>query len=268
MSLLVFFAAPAKSALIEVDLELVLLIDVSSSVDSVESRLQRQGYVNAIIAPTVIAAIQKGRLGRIAITYIEWAGSKNQTVVAPWTIIEDFASAFAFSTLIEAAPRSHGNWTSIGGAINYAIPQFEMNNIDGERRAIDISADGPNNDGPAPNVARDSAVALGITINGLPIVNSRLQISGMKQMPNYAHYFADCVIGGGNAFLVIANDYEDFARAIKKKLIFEIAGRVPPSYRHNAQKSFILKAAQSTKPSCDAGFDYKRQDQSEKRQVY
>ncbi len=266
--LILILTTSSKAAPIEVDLELVLLVDVSSSVDAVESRLQRKGYVSAVVDSSVLAAIKKGRLGRIAVTYIEWAGEKNHSIVAPWTIIEDFASAFAFSTLVEAAPRSFGQWTSISGAINFAIPQFGNNEILGERRAIDISADGPNNDGPAPNIARDSAIAAGITINGLPIVNDRLQISGMKQMPDYDHYFADCVIGGRNAFMVIADDYEDFARAIKKKLIFEIAGRIPPSYRYYAQKSFLIKAGQLTKPRCDAGVDYKREGPVKERQVY
>ena len=268
MVMLLILTQPLKAADIEVDLELVLLVDVSSSVDSVESRLQRKGYVDAMIAPAVLAAIRKGRLGRIAVTYVEWAGAQNHSIVAPWTIIEDFASAFAFSTLVEAAPRSFGEWTSIGGALNYAIPLFDGNGIVGERRAIDISADGPNNDGPSPNVARDGALAVGITINGLPIVNDRLQISGMKQMPNYDHYFADCVIGGRNAFMVIANDYEDFARAIKKKLIFEIADRMPSSYRQYAQKSYLVKTAQLTKPKCDAGIDFKREGTGEDRRVY
>ena len=266
--LLVALTTSSQATDIEVDLELVLLVDVSSSVDSVESRLQRKGYVDAVIAPSVLAAIQKGRLGRIAVTYIEWAGANNQSIVAPWTVIEDFASAFAFSTLVEAAPRSFGHWTSIGGAINFAIPQFENNGFVAPRRAIDISADGPNNDGPAPNIARDSAIQQGITINGLPIVNNRLQISGMKQMTDYDHYFADCVIGGRNAFMVIVDDYQDFARAIKKKLIFEIANRMPPSFRQFALRSYLVKAAQSSKPSCDSGIDYRREGPAKERRVY
>jgi len=263
-----YSTGPLVAAPIEVELELVLLVDVSSSVDSVESRLQRKGYVDAMTDAGVLAAIKNTRLGRIAVTYIEWSSSNKQSIVAPWFIVEDFASAFAFATLIEAAPRSFGHFTSIGSALKFAIPQFEKNNIRGERRAIDISADGPNNDGPSPALIRDIAVANGITINGLPIVNDRLQSSGMKQMPDYDHYFADCVIGGANAFMVIADDYQDFARAIKKKLIFEVAGRVPPAFRLWAQKSYLMKTAGPTKPNCDAGIDYQREGTPKPRRVY
>jgi hypothetical protein len=257
-----------NAAEVDVDLKLVLLIDVSSSVDSVESRLQRKGYVDAMTDPSVLKAITKGRLGRIAITYVEWAGARNHSVLAPWTVIEDFASVFAFATLIEEAPRSSGEWTSISGALTFGALQFEKISISSDRKTMDISTDGPNNDGPSPALARDSAIAEGITINGLPIVNNRLQISGMKQMPNYDHYFADCVIGGRNAFMVIADDYQDFARAIKKKLIFEIADRMPPGYRHFAQRSYLVRAAEMTRPSCDAGIDYKREGTPNKRRVY
>ncbi|MBT7954074.1 MAG: DUF1194 domain-containing protein [Rhodospirillaceae bacterium] len=262
------FAGSSLAAPIEVELELVLLVDVSSSVDSMESRLQRKGYVDAMTDASVLAAIKKTRLGRIAVTYIEWSSGGKHSVVAPWFVIEDFASAFAFATMIEAAPRSFGHFTSIGGALKFAIPLFEHNNIRGERRAIDISADGPNNDGPSPHIIRDIAVASGITINGLPIVNDRLQSSGMKQMPNYDHYFADCVIGGASAFMVIADDYQDFARAIKKKLIFEVAGRVPPEFKLWAQKSFLMKTAGHLKSNCDLGIDYQREGTSKRRTVY
>ncbi len=265
---LALYADESRAAPIEVDLELVLLVDVSSSVDSVESRLQRKGYVDAMTDPGVLAAIKKTRLGRIAVTYVEWSSSNKQAVVAPWFTIEDFASAFAFATMIEAAPRSFGHFTAIGSALSFALPLFEQNNIRGERRAIDISADGPNNDGPSPAIIRDLAVAQGITINGLPIVNDRLQSSGMKQMLNYDHYFADCIIGGSSAFMVIADDYQDFARAIKKKLIFEVAGQVPPEYKIWARKSYLMKTAAHTKPDCDAGIDYQREGASKQKRVY
>ena len=210
-----------------VDLELVLAVDVSASVDPTEARLQRQGYVDALLDRRVVEAIQNGTLGRIAVTYIEWAGSGNRRILVPWAPIEDRASAFAFSTLVEAAPIGFGHWTAIGGAIDFAASLFEENGFIGTRRAIDLSADGPNNEGDAPDRARDRAAARGITINGLPIINDRPQASGEKQISDYQYYFRDCIIGGPNAFLVVANSFEDFSKAIRRKLLHEIADRLP-----------------------------------------
>ena len=239
-------------AAIPVDLELVLAVDISTSVDSVESRLQRKGYVDALLDADVLAAIQRGVLGRIALTYVEWAGARNRRIIVPWTIINDRASAFAAATIIEAAPRTSGHWTSIGGAIQFSTTLFADNGFIGARRAIDISADGPNNDGIDPDLARDLAIAMGITINGLPIINNRIQISGLKQMPNYDHYFQDCVIGGRGAFMVVAKTYGDFATAIKQKLLFEISQLPPP------RKSMLVRTAIEGQRDCAKGIDYLR----------
>lgn len=251
-----FAGAPAAAEEVPVDLELVLAVDVSSSVDSVEARLQRKGYVDALKSPEILGAIQNGTLGRIAVTYVEWSGSRSHKVVAPWTLLDNKASAFAFATFVEASPRGSGHWTSIGGALDFAWPLFDDNGFQGTRRAIDISADGPNNDGPSPDKIRDLVIEKGITINGLPIVNSRTQASGLPQMPNYDHYFEDCVIGGRGAFLVIADDYGDFARAIKRKLLFEIADLQPPP----AARSLFHRASSHDRSDCERSWDYRRRE--------
>ena len=253
-----------------VDLELVLAVDVSASVDPVEARLQRKGYVDALLDPGVIAAIQGGTHRKIAVTYVEWAGAQNTRMVVPWAVIEDRASAFAFSTFVEAAPVGFGHWTSISGAIRYSVPLFENNGYQGPRRAIDVSADGPNNDGQSPDKARDMAIALGITVNGLPIVNKRPQASGEPQIPDYDVYFRDCVIGGPGAFLVVAKDYNSFSKAIRRKLLFEIAGRLPAGddIRYAAgsrRRSFIHTVSDHQQFDCDIGKTLKQRDKDNGR---
>ncbi len=213
---------------VAVDLELVFAVDVSGSVDGHEARLQREGYVAALRSPELVKAIETGIVGRIAVTYVEWAGLNHQVTIIDWAVIQDKASAGRFADALAAAPVNAGPWTSISGLINFALPLFERNNVQGTRRVIDISGDGPNNSGPLVTFARDAAVKRGVVVNGLPIVNDRLQISGRRQIPNLDLYYAGCVIGGPGAFLVVAEDFSDFARAILRKLIFEIAGVVPP----------------------------------------
>ncbi len=163
-------AALAKD--VAVDLELVLAVDISGSIDEVEARLQREGYVNAIIHPDVLEAIKGGMLRRIAVTYIEWAGLY-QTTLVDWHLIEDERSAAIFAQKLLEAPIFTSAWTSISGAINYALPLFQKNGYSGVRQVIDLSGDGPNNEGEMMPAARDRAVAAGVTVNGLPIVNDR-----------------------------------------------------------------------------------------------
>jgi hypothetical protein len=215
-------AAPLASAE-EVDLELILAVDVSGSIDEVEAGLQRRGYVDAIMDPRVVEAIRHGPLGRIAVTYIEWAGTFHQRHVVDWTLIEDDTSARAFSSAIGEAPISTEVWTSISAAIDYAAPLFDDNGFEGLRRVIDISGDGYNNRGRPVMVARDAAVAIGITINGLPIMNSRPNRWGGMPPPDLDRYYEQNVIGGPGAFQVIAESFDTFADAILHKLIREIA---------------------------------------------
>jgi uncharacterized protein DUF1194 len=262
-----------------VDLELVLAVDVSGSVDEEEARLQRQGYLDALTDPRVVGVIQAGFKGAIAVSYIEWAGLDYKTVIADWHLIDGADSAHAFVGKIDDLPITRGLWTSISGVIRFAMPRFDDNGFEGSRRVIDISGDGANNDGGLITITRDAAAAAGITINGLPIVNDRLNPFGWPQIPDLDLYYRHCVIGGPGAFLVIAEGFGAFADAIRRKLIFEIAGRAPPggtkvvqapgtrhggsapirrvSYRGGLRfdriSPFLIPAASRQPPPCDIG---------------
>lgn len=228
-----------------VDLELVLAVDISGSVDPDEARLQRDGYLSALTDPEVVRTIRQGMLGKIAVTYVEWAGTGTAYTVAEWTLVKDEESARNFTDTIAKAPLQTARWTSISNAIEYALPRFENNGFEGTRRAIDISGDGPNNQGGLVTQRRDMAAAAGVTINGLPIVNDRASPFGWPALPNLDLYYANCVIGGPGAFYVVANNFNDFARAIRKKLILEIAAE--------PQAARLFHAAARTPPPCDVG---------------
>lgn len=246
----------AAVASVPVDLELVLAIDISGSVDEEEAQLQRHGYVAALVHPEVVAAIQSGITGRVAMTYIEWAGQNTQRVVVGWTVVSDAESARGFAAAIAAAPSATAHWTSISGAIDFALPMFETNEYEGTRRVIDISGDGPNNSGRLAPQARDAAVAAGVVVNGLPIINGRLSRWG--RIPPIAHldwYYQDCVIGGPGAFIIVANGFADFARAVRRKLILEIADRqpAPAEQRAAADLPRLWLAATDPRPPCNIG---------------
>jgi hypothetical protein len=211
-----------------VDLQLVLAVDISGSVDSEEAKLQRDGYVQALTHPAVLAAIQSGPLKRIGVTYVEWAGDHYQEILADWAVIDGPESAQAFAGRIARQPIDTAQWTSISAVIRFGMDMFDLSPFQGSRRVIDISGDGANNNGETIIPARDRAVAKGIIINGLPIVNGRSSRYGMPQIPNLDEYYRDCVIGGPGSFLIVANGFTDFARAIRRKMILEIAGLTPP----------------------------------------
>ncbi len=225
-------AAPAGAGAqgLPVDLELVLAVDVSGSVDEIEMRLQREGYIAALRHPDVIEAIQRGMVGRIAVTYFEWAGDDYQRTMLDWTVIEDASGAEAFADALAEAPMATAHWTSLSAAIDYAVPLFQDNGIEGARRVIDLSSDGYNNRGRPVEAARDQAIATGITINGLPMVNNRPNPWG-GPAAELDRYFEEKVIGGPGAFLMVTTDYTAFASAILSKLLLEIAGETPPSPR-------------------------------------
>ncbi len=252
----------ARAADLQVDLELALGIDVSGSVDDEEAILQRNGYIAAFRHPSIIDAIQHGTRGRIAVSYYEWAGFGHMKIIAPWTLIQDKASAGAFATALTAEGPETARRTAIAAAISFGAGYFDRNGFAGKRRVLDISGDGPNNWGDRVDSARDLAVARGITINGLPIVNDRPSFSGRLPMQNLDLYYRDCVIGGPGAFYVIAKDFKDFARAVLRKLVLEIAGRQPaaPMPRRagslHRNKLLVLiagRAAKRVAPPCDAG---------------
>ena len=224
-AVLLALLVPARAAAQPVDLELVLAVDVSGSVDRDEARLQRDGYVAALTDPQVIDAVRGGLHGRIAVTYFEWAGYRHRRLLADWHLVHDRASAEAFAARLAAAPIATGVSTSISGAIQFALPLFGQGGFQGERRVIDISGDGPNNDGPDVTAARDQALALGVTINGLPILNDRPNVANFPNLDDLDEYYDGCVIGGPGAFMVVAQGFETFAAAVKRKLILEIAAR-------------------------------------------
>lgn len=240
--------APAPAA-VGVDLELILGIDVSGSIDDEEARLQRQGYIRAFRDARVVNAIRQGRLGRIAVFYFEWAGFGHNKPVVDWTVVHDEASAESVAARLEAAPIETARRTSISGAIDFAAPLFDFNAFDAKRRVIDISGDGPNNWGRDVTLARDAAVARGITINGLPIINGNPTRFGWpgEYTGDLDLYYQDCVIGGPLAFVVVANGFADFAAAVRRKLILEIAGLTPPS------PARLWPAATRASPACDSG---------------
>ena len=245
---------PAAQEGLPVDLELVLAVDVSGSVDEEEAKLQRDGYVEAVKSREVLIAIRGGRHRRIAVVYIEWAGTIHQATVVDWTLVSDAASARAFSRKIAEAPLSRGRYTSISGAIEYAMPFFDKNAFDG-RRVIDVSGDGANNSGRIVTFARDEAIAAGITINGLPIVNDRPNRFGMP-IPDLDLYYRQCVIGGPRAFMIVAKNFRSFARAIRRKLVLEIAGAV--SEEDRGRRAVLAAAgraapARRAAPLCDIG---------------
>mgnify|MGYP001466633318 CR=1 FL=1 len=207
----------------EVDVELVLAVDVSGSMDYEEARVQRAGYVEALQHPDFINAVRDGLTGRIAISYFEWAGTIHDSSYIPWQIISGADEAADFAAKLEARPIATRRGTSISSAIAYGTNLFEENGFSGLRRVIDISGDGPNNFGAPVTPARDAATALGIVINGLAIM-----IRPSAAYGSLSEYYADCVIGGPGAFVLPVQEPEDFAIAIRRKLILEVSGTEPP----------------------------------------
>ena len=229
---------PSKPAepLMDVDLQLILAVDVSASIDAEEGRLQRDGYVKALLDPLVTQAIKAGPHGRVAVAYTEWSGPLYQRVVVDWRIIDGPESATAFAALLDAAPIKGGRRTSISGAIQHAVAMFHQSRFRATRKVIDISGDGPNNGGFYVHRTRYRAFENDITINGLPIHNDRPSPLGIPATPNIDLYYEDCVIGGPGAFIVVAETLRSFAAAVRRKLILEIAGlRPPPTDRRRAR---------------------------------
>jgi hypothetical protein len=221
VSLAVILGTPA-AAQTQVDLQLVLAVDASGSVDQVRFELQKRGYVAAFRHARVLQAIRSGPNQSIAATMMQWTGPALQAQVVGWSMLGDEESAAAFATAIERAPRQlFSGGTSISGAIDYSMTLFPKSPFRGGRRVIDVSGDGSNNRGRPVTIARDDAIASGVGINGLPI---------LALEPDLDRYYQDNVIGGPGAFVVVARDYETFGEAILKKLITEIA-EIPSSDR-------------------------------------
>jgi hypothetical protein len=236
---------PAQKVGVPVDVELVLAVDISYSMDPEEQALQREGYIKALTSREFLQALRAGINGRIAVTYFEWAGYTERRVVVPWRLVEGPESADAFVSEIAAAPYRRAARTSISGAIEFGTQLFEDSGYSGLRRVIDISGDGANNHGQLVTVARDATVAKGITINGLPIVAKRLNYATMD-IEKLDIYYEDCVIGGPGAFVIPIESRDKFVEATKTKLVLEIAGRVP-------EARIIPVSADKPRVSCTVG---------------
>jgi hypothetical protein len=217
--------APAwQHAPTDVDLALVLAVDVSTSMDPDEQNLQRQGYVEAFRAPSVHQAIHAGMLGRIAVTYVEWAGAHTpgyQKVIIPWTVLESPKDTIAFADRLARAPTHRVPGTSISKAIEFSLALLSSGDFLATRRVIDISGDGSNNQGGLVTEARDKAVARGVTINGLPIM---LKEPERGENATLDAYYRDCVIGGSNAFMIPVRERRQFLTETRAKIVREIAG--------------------------------------------
>ena len=218
--------ADTSANAIPVDVELVLAVDVSYSMDPDEQALQREGYRLALTSKEFLSALREGAHGKIAITYVEWAGQFDQKVVMPWRLIDGPEAADAISAEIGRAEYRRASRTSISGALGFAKTLFEHSGYRGVRRVIDVSGDGANNNGPLVAPVRDEVVAAGISINGLPIMLKR-PYHGTMDISNLDVYYEDCVIGGPGAFVVPINDRSKFIEATRTKLVLEIAGRQP-----------------------------------------
>jgi hypothetical protein len=210
-----------------VDIELILAVDVSYSMDMDELAVQREGYANAIASKEFLQALKTLPNGKVAITYFEWAASNDQKIIIPWRLIDGPESADAIADEILKTPVRRASRTSISGAIYFAMPLFDESPYKGLRRVIDISGDGPNNNGAPVTPARDEALSKGIVINGLPIMVKEPSYSTMD-IDNLDWYYEDCVIGGPGSFVVPIKDREKFKEAIHTKLIQEIANLTPP----------------------------------------
>lgn len=216
----------------EVDVLLLLAVDVSRSMDEEEARLQRAGYLSALRSFPVLDAIQGGALGAIGLAYLEWSGIEHQRLLVPWTRIGSAAQAEGFCGRLEAEPIGVGTWTSISGALDAAGQLMAEAPFPAMRQVIDISGDGMNNSGPPVEGARERVLAQGITVNGLPVLTSPSigSFSGAGAMP-LDEYYREKVMGGIGAFVLPAEDFGSFGRAVRRKLMLEIAGRMPDTAR-------------------------------------
>ncbi|WP_292329470.1 DUF1194 domain-containing protein, partial [Mesorhizobium sp.] len=212
-----------------VDVELVLAVDVSLSMSPAELEIQRHGYAAALMHDNVLKAIADGAYGKIAVTYVEWAGTTWQRVVVPWTVIANRADAEGFVAKLEANPPDSARRTSISGALSFGSDLFAESGFQGTKRVIDVSGDGPNNQGAPVDLTRDEVVRQGITINGLPLM-TRGGFSGAFDVENLDRYYSDCVIGGPGAFMIPVNDWTQFPEAIRRKLVLELAGPASPQW--------------------------------------
>ncbi len=241
--------AKARGGPVAVDAEIVFAVDISYSMDRIEQEMQRDGYVQALTSPDFLNALKSNALGKIAVAYMQWASYADQDIVIGWTVIDGPESAAAVAKRLKEAPYRRAQRTSISGAIDAAMKMFRGNGFDGARLVIDVSGDGPNNNGRIVTQARDEAVEQGVTINGLPLVGIREWMSP-ADIRELDVYYEDCVIGGPESFSVTVRDTKSFVEATRTKLVREIASgpRIGP-----APSLFNRTQAKAPRISCTIG---------------
>ena len=222
---LLALVTPLRAEALEVDMELVLAVDISRSMSYPDLVIQRLGYAEALTSADVLGAIGRGMIGRIGVTYVEWSDQEYQRVLVPWTLVEDAEDVKAIAARLTRETGGSTRSTSISGGLLFAAEQFDVSPFTSFRRVIDISGDGPNNDGLPVSLARDRVVNAGITINGLPLMLTNDPVWSLDDLDAY---YRDCVTGGPGAFVVPVVGWEAFPAAVRRKLVLEIAGaRVP-----------------------------------------
>ncbi|MEX0956109.1 MAG: DUF1194 domain-containing protein [Rhizobiaceae bacterium] len=245
--------APASAQEV-VDIELILAVDVSLSMSHDELRIQRDGYVAAITHDQVINAIRDGIHGKIAISYFEWAGDQSHYVIVPWTVIASREDAERVAAQITASPPNSARRTSISGGLRFAYDLFAESTFRGLKRVVDVSGDGPNNQGEWVDVVRDDIVSRGIIINGLPLMTDGGLMSTFG-VPDLDLYYTHCVIGGPGAFVVPVNDWSHFPEAVRRKLVLEIAGipQADPLPETFENEALVIKTATEPAYDCQVG---------------
>lgn len=244
--------APASAAE-PVDVELVLAVDVSLSMSPDELAIQRDGYVAALTDQGVIDAIQSGMHGKIAVTYVEWAGATTQRIIVPWTVIATREDAEQFASKLSATPPNSARRTSIAAALQFGSDLFAESGFRGFKRVIDISGDGPNNQGAPVHLMRDRVVEQGIIINGLPLMTNG-GLASPYDVTDLDRYYQDCVIGGPGAFLVPVNSWAQFPEAIRRKLVLELAGASSPEWaRFEAEHPPVIRVQDERGFDCMIG---------------
>lgn len=233
-----------------VDVELVLAVDVSLSMSQDELKIQRRGYAAALAHEDVVNAVLEGAHGRIAVTYFEWAGEFTQSVVVPWTTIASREDAVRLAERLSANPPSSARRTSISGALGFAADLLAESGYRGLRRVVDVSGDGPNNQGPPVTPARDRLTEQGVTINGLPLMTSG-GLATSFDVEDLDIYYRDCVIGGPGAFMIPVNDWSQFPEAVRRKLVIELAGKPMEPPEGEGGVHFVL--AQASAVDCLIG---------------
>jgi len=229
LSLAALLASPctrAESAETDGDVELVLAVDASRSMEPFEQKIQRDGYIAAFRRKEVVDAIRDGVNGRVAVTYVEWSGSTVQRIIVPWTLVDSAESAERLATELGRPIPPTLSRTSISGAIDFGSSLFDNNGFKGLRKVIDISGDGANNNGRPVVDARDEAVTKGITVNGVPLM-TRGDFTSDWAVMDLDIYYSNCVIGGPGAFMIPVYSWDQFPEAVHRKLVLELAGDMP-----------------------------------------